>query len=76
MKNVKNYLADLANARWQFPRNKTENPFFEDYAPEMDETPALEQELESWYQYLIGIIRGMVEICIVDTITNVSMMAP
>ena len=40
----------------------------------MDETPDLDQELESWYQYLIGILRWVVEIGRVDIITEVSFM--
>ena len=41
----------------------------------MDDTPALEQELASWYQSLIGMLRWMIEIGKVDIITEVSMMA-
>ena len=48
--NVENYLSGLASARWQFPENKSENPFFGDYAPEIDKTPSLEQELVSLYK--------------------------
>ena len=68
-------MSELANVRWQFPKKKSENPFFGDYAPEMDETLDLEQELASWYQYFIGIIRWMVEIGRYDIIDEVSMMA-
>ena len=48
--NVENYLSGLASARWQFLENKSENPFFGDYAPEIDKTPSLEQELVSLYK--------------------------
>ena len=41
----------------------------------MDETPALDHDLASWYQYLIGILMWVVEIGIGDIITKVSMMA-
>ena len=57
--NVENYLVDLDGACWQLSKNKTENPFLGYYAPEMDETPALEQELASWYQYFIGMLSCM-----------------
>ena len=50
MANVENYLSGLASARWQFPENKSENPFLGDYAPEIDKTPSLEQELVSLYK--------------------------
>ena len=43
--NMEKYLAELADARWQFPKKKAENPFVGDYAPDMDETPALEHDL-------------------------------
>ena len=41
----------------------------------MDKKPELEQDIESWYQSLISMLRWMVEICRVDIITEVSMMA-
>ena len=74
MANFEKYLAELADTRWQLPKKKSENPFVGKYAPEIDETPALEKELASWYQSFIGIIRWMVEIFRVDITTKVSMM--
>ena len=41
----------------------------------MEEAPALEHELESWYQSLVVILRWMLEIGRVDIITEVSIMA-
>ena len=41
--NIEKYLFVLDNARWQFPKKKTESPFVEYYAPEMDKNPALEE---------------------------------
>ena len=73
--NVEKYLAELADARWQLPKKKAKNPFIGDYGPEMDNTPALEHDIASWYQYLIGMLRWTVEIGRVDIITEVSMMA-
>ena len=43
--NVEKYLAELADARWKFQKKKADNPFIGDYAPEMDENPALEHDL-------------------------------
>ena len=54
MENVEKYLAELDDARWQFPKKKYENCFVEDYARDMDKTHDLDQELASWYQSLIG----------------------
>ena len=75
MANVDNYLAELADARWQLTKKKSENPVVAEYLPEMDETPALEHDLSSWYQSLIGMIRWVVEIVRVEIITEVLMMA-
>ena len=69
--NIENYLVELGNARWKFPKNKDENPFVWDYAPETDNTPALQKEFSSWYQSLIGMLRWMVEIGRVYIITEV-----
>ena len=44
---MEKYLAKLDDERWQLPKNKAENPFIGDYAPEMEDTPALEQDLAS-----------------------------
>ena len=41
VENVEKYLAELADACWHFPKNKSENPFVGDYAPEMYKTPTL-----------------------------------
>ena len=42
-----NNLAELSTSRWQFPKKKSDNPFVGDFAPEMDDTPALDQDLDS-----------------------------
>ena len=73
--NVEKYLAELDDARCQLSKNKAENPFVGDFGPDMDETPALKQNLAYWYQYLIGMLRWMVDIDTLDIITEVSMMA-
>ena len=54
---------------------KAENTFVGDYAPEKEEKPYLEQELASWHQSLIGMLRWMVKLNRVDITTKVSMMA-
>ena len=59
MANVDNYLAELADARWQLPKKKAQKRFIWDYALEMYDTPALEQDLASWYQSLIYMLRWM-----------------
>ena len=41
----------------------------------MDKTPALEQELASWYQYLSGMLMWIVKLGRINIMTKVSMMA-
>ena len=72
--NFEKYLVELGDARSQLTKRKTENPFLGDYAPEMHETPNMDEELESWYKSLIGILMWLVEIGRVNIITEVSMM--
>ena len=43
--NVEKYLVELGDACWQLPKNKADNPFAGYFAPDMDKTPALEQQL-------------------------------
>ena len=47
MANVEKYLDELADARWQLLKKKSENPFVGDYAMEMYKTPALGEDLTS-----------------------------
>ena len=74
MTNVENCLAKLSDVCWQLPKKKSDNTFVGGCVPDMDQTPALEKELESWYQSFIGMIMLMVEIFGVDIITEVYMM--
>ena len=67
-------MVDLVDACWKLPEREIENIFVGDYAPEMGETPAFEQELASWYQYLIGILSRVVEMGRIDIITEVSII--
>ena len=69
--NVDNYLTKLVDARWQFTKKKSDNPFVRYYAPEMDKTPDLVQELASCYQHFIGVLRWVVEIGRANKITKV-----
>ena len=71
---MEKYLSELADARCQLPKKKAEKPFLRNYESDMDETPALDHDIESWYQSLIEMLRWMVGIGIVDIITEVSIM--
>ena len=57
---VKESVAELADVCWRLPKKKAENPFIGDYAPYMDETLALDQDLAYWYQSFIGMLNWMV----------------
>ena len=46
------------------------------HATEMEKSPVLEPDLDSYYQYFIGMVRWMMEIGRVDIITGVSLLAP
>ena len=75
MANVDKYLAELAEAHCQLSKKKAGNPFVRDYVLGMEKHTFLEQELVSWYQYLIGILMWMVEIGRVYIITKVSVIS-
>ena len=75
MADVDNYLEGLSDTHWQLQEKQSENPFVVNYALEMDNNPALDQELASSYQYLIGMLMWMVEIGRVDIIIEVSIMS-
>ena len=38
-------MAELADTSCQLPENKSEKPFIEHYAPEMDDNPDLKRDL-------------------------------
>ena len=57
MANVEKHFSELAGACWQLPKKKAYNPFIGYYEPYMEKTPDLEQNLSSWYQFLIGMLR-------------------
>ena len=65
----------MGDEGWNFQNKKNDNPFVGDYDTEMKNAPDMDQELASWYQYIIDMLRLMVELGRVDIITEVSMMA-
>ena len=58
--NVDKYLVELGDPHWQLPKNKSDIPFVAYYAPEMENTPGLYQELAYGYKYFIGMLRWTV----------------
>ena len=67
-------MGGLNKYRWALPK-KAAKYFVMGYAPEMEKSPVLEPDMASYYQYLIGMVRRMVEIGRVDIITEVSLFA-
>ncbi len=51
------------------------NPFPTDYRPELDTSPKLPPEHASYYQFIMGIYRWMIELGRVDICTEVSMLS-
>ena len=56
---MEKYLDELDDACCQFPKKKAKKFFIGNYSTDMDETPYLEHDLESWYQSLIGMLSLM-----------------
>ena len=67
-------MGGLNKYRWALPK-KAAKYFVMGYAPEMDKSSVLEPDMASYCQYLIGMVRWMVEIGRVDIITEVSLLA-
>ena len=65
IKNVEKYLAEHLGGWCKIPP-RYENPFSIGYLPDIDEYPAWEPFMESYYQYQIGIMRWMVELGRID----------
>ncbi len=51
------------------------HPFLMGYEPELDKTPALDQDRATYYQSIIGIMRWMCEIGRIDIATEVSLLS-
>ena len=68
--NVEEYIEKSQHKRWRIP-NKVERPMRSTYCPELD----VSEELSSYYQSLIGILRWIVELGRVDICLEVSMMS-
>jgi hypothetical protein len=73
VKNVKSYLQEKEPGR-RWPK-KAPTPFAKDHRPEMDLLPELGVEDASYYMSQIGVLRWMVELGRVDSVTEVSMLA-
>ena len=70
LRNVEEYIEKSQHKRWRIP-NKVESPMRSTYRPELD----VSEELSSYYQSLIGILRWIVELGRVDICLEVSMMS-
>jgi hypothetical protein len=52
-----------------------DNPFPVDYDPSTDQSDLLDPDFSSFYQNLIGVMRWMVELGLIDIATEVSMLS-
>jgi len=71
---LKNIEGRLRGTRWTLPRSAP-TPLPTDYHPELDETPILDDEDQTLFQELIGIIRWATEIGRVDVLFEVSILS-
>ena len=72
--NVEEYLAKNFDGR-KLPKKCARSPFATNYRPELDLSPEIDDKLCNYYQSQIGVLRWMVELGRVDTITEVSKLA-
>ena len=63
--NVETYVKDKLEERWKIPKTVL-NPFLIGYEPTKDVTPKIDQDLASYYQLIIGILRWMVKLRQID----------
>ena len=67
-------MKDTYGGTHTFP-NSAPNNFPMGYRPEKDVYGPLSPELASYYQYLIGVMRWMVEIGRIDIATEISLLS-
>ena len=63
--NVETYVKDKLEERWKISKTVV-NPFPIGYEPTKDVTPKIDQDLASYYQLIIGILRWMVKLRQID----------
>jgi hypothetical protein len=73
-KNCVKHSTDKLNNRFCLPQ-RVDNPFPYDYNPKLDLSEPLDPECSSFYQHLIGVMRGMVELGCIDIATEVSLLS-
>ena len=74
VRNCETHLRENFDGKYKLQKNAP-NPFPYHYEPEIDISPALNPEMASYYQSLIGIMRWMVELGRVDIATEVSLLS-
>ena len=68
-KNCKTFLKNNFDGKYSLPK-MSPNPFVGGYRPEIDMTDPLDPDRASYYQTMIGVMRWMVEIGIIDIATS------
>ena len=74
VKNVEAYLMSEDSKQWKMP-NKADTPLTTTYRPELDISRELNEADTAYYQSLIGILRWIVGLGLVDVCLEVSMMS-
>ncbi len=67
VKNCQLHLTDKLNGKYSIPA-RANNLFSVDYDPSIDLSNILDPECSSFYQYLIGVMRWMVELGCIDAV--------
>ena len=73
-KNCKTFLKNNFDGKYSLP-NMAPNPFVGRYRPETDMTDPLDPDRASYYQTMIGVMRLIVEIGIIDIATDFSLLS-
>ncbi len=70
---IQNFEWSLVKQNWHLKKYK--QPFSNDYYPELDTSPLLEDEETNYYQSQISILRWMVELGRLDIYINVALLS-
>jgi hypothetical protein len=72
---VKNVEDGIKDKQWKIPTANVGIPMSTSYAPELDDSPELNQDDLTYYQELIGVLRWATELGRVDILHEVSLLS-
>ena len=71
VRNCMVHLSTNFGGKYRMPK-KTENLVKMGYGPDLDTSPELESDAASYYRMIIGVLRWIIELGRIDTISKVS----